>query len=134
MIKCCAFPFPFLSFLTADALKCNTCSVGLFGYCFFGSTATCSSNQTSCYTSNAAFTGVSGFSGFATQGCYSGSSPGCNSSYTGTILSATYVVTTTCCSTDNCNPITNGAPGVKVSLTVATSAALLASVWIKLMY
>ncbi|KAL4629621.1 alpha-elapitoxin-As2a-like [Arapaima gigas] len=121
-------------FACAESLTCNSCSLGIFGRCFFGKTVTCNSTQGNCFTSNAAFTGILGFTGFTTQGCLdSALNSTCNTTNTGSILSATYTVNTTCCTTNNCNPV-NGAPTFKFSLSAVTSAALLASLFIRSMY
>ncbi|KAJ8366501.1 hypothetical protein AAFF_G00353210 [Aldrovandia affinis] len=74
-----------------------------------------------CYTGKAEFPSISGFFGFNTQGCLDSAS--CNSTTNGTILGATYMVTRTCCTTDNCNPVVSRAGSVQLSLTAAISAA-----------
>uniref|UniRef100_A0A385NIE2 Electromagnetic perceptive protein n=1 Tax=Kryptopterus bicirrhis TaxID=310914 RepID=A0A385NIE2_9TELE len=114
-------------FAIAESLTCNTCSVSLIGICLNPATATCSTNTSVCTTGRASFTGVLGFLGFNSQGCTEGAQ--CNGTVSGSILGASYTVTQTCCSTNNCNPVTSGASYVQISVSAALSAALLACVW-----
>ncbi|XP_048848575.1 lymphocyte antigen-6, epidermis [Brienomyrus brachyistius] len=117
-----------LCFIFAESLTCNSCTVGLFGKCFLPSTTTCAPNQPYCYTGTATFSGISGFSGFNSQGCMDG--PSCNNTLNATVFFATVTVTKTCCSTEKCNPVSlNGAPSAELSLTAAVGAALVASMW-----
>uniref|UniRef100_A0A667X9X4 UPAR/Ly6 domain-containing protein n=1 Tax=Myripristis murdjan TaxID=586833 RepID=A0A667X9X4_9TELE len=68
---------------------------------------------------------VSGLLSLQTRGCLDTTS--CNKTQTGTLLTAGYTVTKTCCSTDRCN----GATSIQLPLTAAVGAALLAmwSTW-----
>lgn len=45
--SCCVFVSP------AEALKCNTCQVGILGKCFFKSQATCAASETRCFSAKA---------------------------------------------------------------------------------
>lgn len=65
---------------------------------------------------------ISRFMTLQTEGCMNSSL--CNKTKTGSLLTAGYTVTRTCCSTDRCN----GATSIQLPLTAAVSAALLA-VW-----
>ncbi|KAA0710768.1 hypothetical protein E1301_Tti022959 [Triplophysa tibetana] len=111
--SCCVFVSP------AEALKCNTCQVGILGKCFLKSDANCPANGTSCYTAKAEFN-VAGFLSLSTSGC----TLDCSNT-NGTVLGAVYTVTKTCCSTDLCN----GASAAHMSVAGAVSAALLATFW-----
>ncbi|KAJ8273789.1 hypothetical protein GJAV_G00105540 [Gymnothorax javanicus] len=113
-------------FILSEALTCNKCPVGIFGTCLIPSSEECLASQPNCFTGKAEFPSISGFLGFNTQGCIDTNS--CNKTTNGTILTVEYVVTRTCCSTDKCNPV-SGASTVRLSLTAAASAALVASVW-----
>ncbi|KAF7702491.1 lymphocyte antigen-6, epidermis [Silurus meridionalis] len=116
-------------FALAESLTCNTCSFGVIGFCLNPSTTNCSTNTSSCTTGRASFAGAGSFLGFNSQGCTETAL--CNGSASGTILGATYTVTQTCCTTNNCNPVqvASGASYVQLSLSAALSAALLACVW-----
>ncbi|KAL7868438.1 hypothetical protein SRHO_G00098220 [Serrasalmus rhombeus] len=102
-------------------LNCYSCSVGIFGRCFVSSSQTCSNTQNSCFTGQAAFN-LTGALNFYTSGCIN--STNCVTT-TGTVLGVGYTVTQTCCSTDLCN----GASSVRLPLTAAVGAALLATTW-----
>ncbi|XP_062385426.1 lymphocyte antigen 6D-like [Sardina pilchardus] len=116
------------SIYLAESLTCNKCSIGLVGFCIISSEETCSGNDTSCFTGSATFPSITGFSGFSTQGCLEDSK--CNSTTNGTILGATYQVSSTCCGSDKCNLLVkSAAPSTYVSTTMAMAAALTASVW-----
>ncbi|KAG7324626.1 hypothetical protein KOW79_012642 [Hemibagrus wyckioides] len=115
-------------FALAESLTCNSCSVGLIGFCLNPSSVTCSTNTSSCTTSKASFPSITAFSGFSSQGCLESSQ--CNGTTSGTLLGATYTISRTCCSTDKCNPLVlSGASYVHVSLTAVLSVALLACIW-----
>ncbi|KAJ8334969.1 hypothetical protein SKAU_G00406080 [Synaphobranchus kaupii] len=114
-------------FLLADALTCNQCIVGIFGTCLIRDSVLCEASEPNCFTGKAEFPTVSSFLGFNTQGCIDSAS--CNRTTNGTILGALYTVKITCCATDSCNPVVSGAGSVQLSLTAATSAALVACVW-----
>ncbi|KAJ8267442.1 hypothetical protein COCON_G00126140 [Conger conger] len=111
----------------SDALMCNKCIAGIFGRCLIPDSVECVASEPNCFTGIAEFPTITSFLGFNTQGCSDSGS--CNATTNGTILGAPYTVTTTCCSTDNCNPVVSGAPSAQLSLGAAMSAALLASVW-----
>ncbi|XP_036395142.1 protein Bouncer-like [Megalops cyprinoides] len=113
-----------LYFVVAESLTCNNCKVGILGKCLISTTTTCSAAQPNCYTGKAAFPNITDFLGFYTKGCLDTAS--CNQTMNGSILGASYTVTRSCCSTDNCTPA-NSAGTVHLSLT--TGAILLASVW-----
>ncbi|XP_036431393.1 lymphocyte antigen-6, epidermis [Colossoma macropomum] len=110
-----------LLFVAAEGLNCYSCSVGILGKCFISSSQTCGSTQNSCFKGQAAFN-LTGALNFYTSGCIN--STNCVTS-TGTILGVGYTVTQTCCSTDLCN----GASSVRLPLTAAVGAALLATTW-----
>uniref|UniRef100_A0A669DFC6 UPAR/Ly6 domain-containing protein n=1 Tax=Oreochromis niloticus TaxID=8128 RepID=A0A669DFC6_ORENI len=100
------------------------CSFGLVGLCLSGSTETCSTNTSTCYTGT-----LGSFKGFSSQGCQDNTLP-CNTTTNSTLLSVvSYNVTVSCCSTDKCNPAVNGAPSAKITLSAAIAAAVLASAW-----
>ncbi|KAG7457560.1 hypothetical protein MATL_G00228390 [Megalops atlanticus] len=126
-ILCGIFAVAAFFLLSGDALTCNQCSVGILGKCLIPGSVDCSASEPNCYTGKAEFPSISGFLGFNTQGCLGSSQ--CNTTTNGTILSAAYTVTRTCCATDKCNPVVSGAGSVQLSLTAAVSAALVASVW-----
>ncbi|XP_078146668.1 uncharacterized protein LOC144542929 [Centroberyx gerrardi] len=107
--------------VTGESLTCNTCRVGIAGKCLFSSTETCGESETNCYCGNLAFN-VSGLLSLQTRGCLASAS--CNQTETGSLLTAGYTVSKTCCSTDRCN----GASSIRLPLTAAVGAALLA-VW-----
>uniref|UniRef100_A0A3B4DY08 UPAR/Ly6 domain-containing protein n=1 Tax=Pygocentrus nattereri TaxID=42514 RepID=A0A3B4DY08_PYGNA len=65
---------------------------------------------------------LTGALNFYTSGCIN--STNCVTT-TGTVLGVGYTVTQTCCSTDLCN----GASSVRLPLTAAVGAALLATTW-----
>ncbi|XP_029919899.1 sperm acrosome membrane-associated protein 4-like [Myripristis murdjan] len=111
-------------FAAGESLVCNTCKVGIAGTCLFSSTVTCTDSEPNCYRGNLAFN-VSGLLSLQTRGCLDTTS--CNKTQTGTLLTAGYTVTKTCCSTDRCN----GATSIQLPLTAAVGAALLAmwSTW-----
>ncbi|KAG9327918.1 hypothetical protein JZ751_005310 [Albula glossodonta] len=113
-------------------LTCNKCSVGIFGHCLIPDSMDCDDSSPNCYTGKAEFPSISGFLGFNTQGCLDSAS--CNSTTNGTILGAAYTVTRSCCSTDSCNPVVSGSGSVRLSLTAAACAALVATVWSSWMY
>ncbi|TNN61857.1 hypothetical protein EYF80_027974 [Liparis tanakae] len=108
-------------FVTGEGLTCNTCRVGFADKCLYRSTETCSDDQPNCYRGKLAFN-ISQFMTLQTEGCMN--STLCNKTKTGSLLTAGYTVTRTCCSTDRCN----GATSIQLPLTAAVSAALLA-VW-----
>uniref|UniRef100_A0A672Z7G4 UPAR/Ly6 domain-containing protein n=1 Tax=Sphaeramia orbicularis TaxID=375764 RepID=A0A672Z7G4_9TELE len=112
----------------AESLTCNKCTFGLLGVCLNQAEETCSTNTSVCFTGRATFPSLTAFVGFNTQGCREPSQ--CTNTTTGTLLGVTYESKIECCSKDKCNPITiSGAPSTKMSLTVAITAAVLASVW-----
>nr|XP_020515792.1 sperm acrosome membrane-associated protein 4-like [Labrus bergylta] len=108
-------------FVTGESLICNTCRMNIVGRCLFPSTKTCSESQTSCYSGRLAFN-ISSLLSWETQGCLN--STLCNQTETGTLLTAGYTVTRTCCMTDCCN----GATSVQLPVTAAVGAALVA-IW-----
>ncbi|XP_065327958.1 lymphocyte antigen-6, epidermis [Pelmatolapia mariae] len=117
------------SFMLVDSLSCNKCNFGIVGFCLTGNKETCSTNSSVCYTGKATFPSVSSFSGFNSQGCLDVNTT-CNTSTNSTLLGVSYTLAISCCSTDNCNPITtSGAPSAKITLSAAIAAAVLASAW-----
>ncbi|CAB1351318.1 unnamed protein product [Coregonus sp. 'balchen'] len=108
-------------FVVAESLNCNTCSVGVGSFCLIGSSKTCSTSEPNCYTGLAVFN-VSSILGIKIKGCLATAS--CNTTSTGSILTAGYTVSQTCCSTDLCN----GAGAIQLPLIVAIGAALVA-IW-----
>ncbi|XP_040909286.1 sperm acrosome membrane-associated protein 4-like isoform X2 [Toxotes jaculatrix] len=108
-------------FVTGESLMCKSCRVGIAGRCLFSSTETCSDSQPNCYVGNLAFN-ISRLMNLQIQGCLASSS--CNQTERGTLLTAGYTVTRTCCSTDRCN----GATSIQLPLTAALGTALMA-VW-----
>ncbi|KAL0962503.1 hypothetical protein UPYG_G00340880 [Umbra pygmaea] len=116
------------SFVLADSLTCNQCSLGLVGFCLNPGSLVCMGNSSSCFTGKATFPSISAFPGFNSQGCMANAL--CGNTTTSTILGATYTTTTTCCSTNLCNPVVmSGAPSAKLTITTALGAALMASLW-----
>nr|XP_020453293.1 sperm acrosome membrane-associated protein 4-like [Monopterus albus] len=113
------------SVMLVDSLTCNQCAIAAFGYCPFSSSVTCAAN-TSCYTASIKFTKIS--VGITNQGC-TDSTINCNTTTNSTLAGLSYTTTTTCCSTDNCNPATAGAPSAKMTLTSAIGVAALAFMW-----
>uniref|UniRef100_A0A8C6V538 UPAR/Ly6 domain-containing protein n=1 Tax=Neogobius melanostomus TaxID=47308 RepID=A0A8C6V538_9GOBI len=124
-------------FYLADSLRCNRCTVSLFGVCLNPIDMTCSTNTSVCYTSRATFSNVSSFSGFSRQGCTESSVCPANTTITNSstigpsFFPLSYAIISQCCSTDKCNPvsITAAAPANAMSLSVALSAAALAAFW-----
>uniref|UniRef100_A0A4W5NN72 UPAR/Ly6 domain-containing protein n=1 Tax=Hucho hucho TaxID=62062 RepID=A0A4W5NN72_9TELE len=127
----------FLSFhLTAESLTCKTCSVGLASLCFGSSTTDCSISEPNCYTAKAVLPkqklpvitillpefNVTDLLNLKRKGCLATTL--CNTTSAGSILTAGYTVTHSCCSTDQCN----GAGAIQLPLTVALGAALVA-IW-----
>ncbi|XP_029591604.1 protein Bouncer isoform X2 [Salmo trutta] len=108
-------------FVVAESLKCNTCTVGMASLCFIGSTAECSTSEPNCFTAVAEFNATK-LLNLKRKGCMATAL--CNTTSTGSILTADYTVTQTCCSTDQCN----GAVAIQLPLTVALGAALVA-IW-----
>uniref|UniRef100_A0A672ILH2 Activin types I and II receptor domain-containing protein n=1 Tax=Salarias fasciatus TaxID=181472 RepID=A0A672ILH2_SALFA len=109
-----------------DSLICNSCSASLFGFCINAQDVTCSTNTSVCFTSTASKFDLSEC--FIQQGCTEPA--GCNITVNITLVGTTLSNTTECCSTDRCNPVNlSGATSIKMSLTAAISAAILASVW-----
>ncbi|KAJ8288052.1 hypothetical protein COCON_G00007110 [Conger conger] len=120
----CWFLAASVLFVVAESLTCNTCRSALLGICLMSENVTCSPAQPNCYVGKAKFGNIADFIGFYTQGCLN--TVTCNTTTTGTILGAPYNATYRCCSTDLCN-VFGGANTVQLSL--ATSAALLLSLW-----
>ncbi|KAM8841354.1 lymphocyte antigen-6, epidermis isoform 1-T1 [Spinachia spinachia] len=116
------------SLMLADSLTCNQCRYGLLGFCINNNVLTCSTNTSVCFTARASFTGIPSV-GFNTQGCQEPA--GCNATANGTLVGVNYQTTTTCCSTDRCNPvqITSAAPSTKMTLTAVIGVAAMASMW-----
>uniref|UniRef100_A0A3Q2G9W8 UPAR/Ly6 domain-containing protein n=1 Tax=Cyprinodon variegatus TaxID=28743 RepID=A0A3Q2G9W8_CYPVA len=83
----------FLS-VSVESLVCNKCSASVFGFCL-------NSGEENSFPS------ISSFSGFTQQGCRVNDTA-CNSSTNSSLLGVTYTTAITCCSTDKCNPVTNG--------------------------
>ncbi|CAL1583358.1 unnamed protein product [Knipowitschia caucasica] len=116
-------------FATVESLVCNKCSIGLLGYCLNAGNETCNSTSNVCYTSKAAFASVSSFKGFVNQGCGNNT---CGVNQTSKaengslpIIGVGYTITTSCCTTDKCNPVdTSGASATAASLSVLSVAAL----------
>ncbi|XP_078146680.1 uncharacterized protein LOC144542932 [Centroberyx gerrardi] len=107
-------------FVTVESLICNTCDFDLFGACFKESTVNCSKAQTNCYVGEAKFNVTELLSLYA-RGCIE---PAACVNQTGIILTTSYSVTRTCCSSDRCN----GASSIQLPLTAALGAAMVA-VW-----
>ncbi|XP_030003768.1 protein Bouncer-like [Sphaeramia orbicularis] len=108
-------------FVTGECLVCRTCKMGLGGRCLFPSRMTCSDAQPNCYIGNMVLN-VSKFMRMHARGCIASSL--CNTTETGTLLTAGYTVSRTCCNTDCCN----GATAIQIPLTAALGAAVM-SVW-----
>ncbi|KAG7261885.1 hypothetical protein CRUP_006301, partial [Coryphaenoides rupestris] len=127
----CVIVAALASFVLAESLICNQCSVGLFGYCLNQSNITCSTNTSVCFTARTSFPDISNFAGINTQGCKEPA--GCNTTTTSLInlLSINYTSVISCCSTDNCNPvtITSGSGTTRLSLVAVVTGTMLASVW-----
>ncbi|KAF7210883.1 ly6/PLAUR domain-containing protein 8 [Nothobranchius furzeri] len=116
------------SLVLVESLSCNQCSFGLLGTCLSQSSVACTTNTSTCYTGKTIFPSLSSFLGFNNQGCKADST-NCNTTTQGTLMFVTYNTTFTCCSTNNCNPITiSSATTAKMTFTGAVSAAILASV------
>ncbi|XP_047460203.1 probable weak neurotoxin NNAM2I [Mugil cephalus] len=107
-------------FATGESLTCDTCKMNIAGKCFFGSTEVCRDSQPNCYWGKLAFN-VSSLMTMNSRGCLASSQ--CNKTETGSLLTAGYTITRTCCSTDRCN----GATSVQLPLTAALGAAIIAS-------
>ncbi|XP_035650875.1 uncharacterized protein LOC118399155 [Oncorhynchus keta] len=120
------------SFMLVESLTCNKCDVGLVGVCLNAADHVCTTNTSRCFTGKATFPSLSTFLGFNTQGCLEGAM--CNTTVD-TLMGATYTTVRTCCDTNKCNPVTiSGATSAKLSVTAALGAALVASVWGRMLY
>ncbi|XP_021176110.2 uncharacterized protein LOC110369012 [Fundulus heteroclitus] len=118
--------FASLSFV--ESLICNKCSFGMMGKCMNLVNETCSTNSSVCYSGKSAFPMLPDSMGLRSLGCKENST-GCDVTTNGTLMGFTYESHITCCSTDNCNPITvSGAPTTKITLTAAVGGAILALV------
>ncbi|XP_071383597.1 ly-6/neurotoxin-like protein 1 [Centroberyx affinis] len=106
----------------AQCLTCRQCPIGVFGTCLFPQDVTCDNSTLNCYTGEAQFNATGTFS-LHTRGCLD--SDLCGKTLTGSILGAGFTSSFQCCQTDLCN----GAGAVRLSLTAALSAAVLASLW-----
>ncbi|XP_008289767.1 sperm acrosome membrane-associated protein 4-like [Stegastes partitus] len=106
-------------FVAVNSLMCNTCDVSILGYCVATKPVNCSAEQNECYS------GVAKFSAdlldIHARGCIA---PSACKNETASILSVTYTITRTCCSTNLCN----GAASSQLPLPAALCAALVA-VW-----
>ncbi|XP_018542696.2 sperm acrosome membrane-associated protein 4 [Lates calcarifer] len=98
--------------MTGESLTCYTCKMGFKGKCLFTSTETCSNSKPNCYWGSLAFN-VSRLMSLQTRGCLASSL--CNQTETGTLLTAGYSITRTCCSTNLCN----GATSTQLPLTAS---------------
>ncbi|XP_024863676.1 ly-6/neurotoxin-like protein 1 [Kryptolebias marmoratus] len=105
-----------------SCLDCHQCPIGVFGICLFGSDVTCMNSTHTCYNGEAQFN-ATGSLKLQTSGCLD--SDLCGRTLTGSILTAAYTSSFTCCDTDLCN----GAASVQLSLTAALCAAVLSSLW-----
>uniref|UniRef100_A0A7N9AXB9 UPAR/Ly6 domain-containing protein n=1 Tax=Mastacembelus armatus TaxID=205130 RepID=A0A7N9AXB9_9TELE len=105
-------------FLIILSLTCNTCDVAILGFCLRDTPVNCTENQNRCYTAVASKFSAH-FMDVYERGCIEESK--CKNS-TGDILTVTYTITSTCCSTNLCN----GATSIQLPLTAALCAALLA--------
>ncbi|CAN9492967.1 unnamed protein product [Ophioblennius macclurei] len=108
--------------VAVNSLTCNFCVIGVFGNCFFPSETSCDNATSSCYVGDAQFN-ATGSIALHTRGCVDNDL--CNETVTGTVLTAGYTSTITCCDGDRCN----GAAAVHVSLGAVLCAAVLASMW-----
>ncbi|XP_034017408.1 protein Bouncer-like [Thalassophryne amazonica] len=107
----------------AQSLNCYQCIINLLGSCgFTQSVVSCDNATSSCFLGNAHFNTTSAFT-LHSRGCLDKDL--CGKTLTGSILTAAYTSSFTCCDTDKCN----GANSVQMSITGALSAAVLASLW-----
>uniref|UniRef100_A0AAY5JZN7 UPAR/Ly6 domain-containing protein n=1 Tax=Esox lucius TaxID=8010 RepID=A0AAY5JZN7_ESOLU len=114
------------SFMLAESLTCNKCSMGLVGVCLNAASQVCTTNTSRCFTGQATFPSITTFSGFNSQGCTE--NVFCNTTTNRTLLGATYITVMTCCNSDQCNPvIISGATSAKLSVTATLGVALVAS-------
>uniref|UniRef100_A0A8C6LVN5 UPAR/Ly6 domain-containing protein n=1 Tax=Nothobranchius furzeri TaxID=105023 RepID=A0A8C6LVN5_NOTFU len=103
-----------------ESLVCNKCSFNLLGKCVNQGRETCNLNSSVCFTGRAF---LPDFVGFNVQGCRDNSSD-CGSVTSSSLLGVTYNTNITCCSSDNCNPVTqSGAPSTKMTFTAAVGVA-----------
>uniref|UniRef100_A0A665VKJ1 UPAR/Ly6 domain-containing protein n=1 Tax=Echeneis naucrates TaxID=173247 RepID=A0A665VKJ1_ECHNA len=103
-----------ISSLTVRSLSCYTCDVAVLGYCLHDKHINCISNQTSCFTAVAKFSGD--LLDIHEKGCAEVTQ--CSNT-SGHILNVNYTITRTCCE------LCNGASSVHISLTVALCTAIL---------
>lgn len=105
----------------AHSLTCRRCFIGVFGSCFFPDEVSCTNGTHRCYSGDAQFN-ATGALRLHTRGCLD--SDLCGVTLTGTILTAAYTSSFTCCNTDLCN----SAPSLSVA--VGTVLTLLATFWV----
>ncbi|XP_075907731.1 uncharacterized protein LOC142905111 [Nelusetta ayraudi] len=108
-------------FATGDSLICRTCRVGIMGKCLFSGSKVCSQSEPNCHSSELALNHTRAMV-IESGGCIA--SHLCNQTESGSVLTLSYTMTKTCCSTDFCN----GATSVRLPLAAALSAALVA-IW-----
>ncbi|CAL8373684.1 unnamed protein product [Boreogadus saida] len=126
----CVIVAALASFMLADSLVCNRCTVGVVGICLNTETVTCTTNTSVCFTGKATFPSISFFSGFTSQGCQEPG--GCNGTSSTTLLGAKVTTTVECCDKDNCNPFTISSGVVssaRLSLVAVFASALMVSGW-----
>ncbi|MEQ2291760.1 hypothetical protein AMECASPLE_016266 [Ameca splendens] len=115
--------------ISVESLICNKCSFAMIGTCMNLDKERCLTNSSVCYSGKSAFPLLPDSMGLRSLGCRENNTD-CDATTNGTLMGFSYETHITCCSTDNCNPITlNGAPTTKMTLTAATGGAILASVW-----
>ncbi|XP_029370216.1 sperm acrosome membrane-associated protein 4-like [Echeneis naucrates] len=105
--------------VTVRSLSCYTCDVAVLGYCLHDKHINCISNQTSCFTAVAKFSGD--LLDIHEKGCAEVTQ--CSNT-SGHILNVNYTITRTCCGSDLCNSATS----IELPVT-ATLFAALAAVW-----
>ncbi|KAJ8290153.1 hypothetical protein GJAV_G00009340 [Gymnothorax javanicus] len=122
-VLCCSLAVAVL-LVVGESLICSSCKRGLLGKCLEPVNITCPDTKPNCFVGQAVFTDIKNFIGFTTQGCLDTAT--CNTSKIDSLLGVSYNTTFYCCNTDFCRAV-GGASTVQLSL--ATSAALLFSLW-----
>ncbi|KAM3595965.1 uncharacterized protein V6R79_006027 [Siganus canaliculatus] len=107
-------------FVTVETLTCNTCDVSFLGLCIGDKEVNCTASQDRCYSAVATFSSdliipVYDRGCIALEDCVNETVP---------LLSISYTITRSCCSTNLCN----GASSIQLPLTAALAAALL-GIW-----
>ncbi|XP_068603754.1 prostate stem cell antigen-like [Brachionichthys hirsutus] len=115
LLSCAAF---LTLFVTVESLICRSCDVSVLGFCLASDHVNCAKNQTNCFDAIVEFS--SNLLPIYARGCIEESM--CENQTNQPILTFTYNITMTCCSTDLCN---SAAPS-QLPLAAALTAALVA--------